>query len=176
MMAGFMSKECLDAMWQVTLHIGEMKGILIAEGANQSIEWPDDWMALPVALPTDADLQEHFDIISASLSSAVPDIASECMEVFPKFPSVKQLTANGAAEDFQFPFSGEIPDTTRSDFPPVGEYGAMKPYGYRPRPGGKATDAYQLWNQLSAAEDSIMDWVNEIFLEPSRYAMAGVPR
>ena len=172
-MPGFMSKECLAAIWQVTLHIGEIKGILGAEGTRQNVEAPENWLVKPVALPTDVGIQEDLDTISRWLAIAVPDIANECMEVFPEFPSVKQLTANGAVQDFQSPFEGETPQLESSGETITGDL-MIRPGTPIPRPGGVTTDAYQLWNQLNEAEDAIINWIDEIFLEPSRHAMARV--
>ena len=174
-MAGTMSGDCLEAIWQVTLHIGEMQGILSAEGTRQAVKAPDNWVVRPVALPTDEGIQEDFDLISQWLTIAVPDIAIECMDVIPEFPSVKQLTANGAAEDFQSPFEGETPQLLSAGETPTGDL-IVRPGPPIPRPGGVATDAYQLWNQLLEVQDAILDWINEIFLEPARYAVTGGSR
>ena len=164
-----MNSRCLNAIWEVTLHIGEMKGILAAEAASQGIyEAPPGvsglppHLTVPVALPTNEDVGSLFDIYSEHLNAGLSYIGQECMDVVPDIGSVKQLTANGLAEDFQNPFAGE---TRQFDFltETAGGIG-MQERPPTPRPGGKATDAYQLWNQLNTVEDAIMDWVNEIFL------------
>ena len=166
-MAGVMSKDCLDAIHQMSLHVGQLQGILIAEGINQSVESPDSWMAPDVALPKDAVLQDDFDAISADLALSVPEIASECMDRYPEFASVRQMSAVGAAEDFKNPFAGE---TILNEGEETNGQMTLRPGGRAPRPRGKATDAYQLWNQLHEVEDAIMEWVKELFLEPSRHA------
>jgi hypothetical protein len=163
-----MSKDCLDAIYQMSNHIGQLQGILIAEGINQSVESPDSWMAPDVALPKDAVLQDDFDTISEYLALSVPDIASACMDRYPEFASVKQMTANGMVEDFQNPFAGEtgsLEIVEESD-----ASATVRPGTITPRPGGRATDAYQLWNQLNAVQGAIMEWVKELLLEPSRHA------
>ena len=165
-----MNSKCLDAIWQVTLHIGQMQGILAAEATNQGIyEAPPGvsglppHLTVPVALPTNEDVGNLFDIYSEHLNVGLSYIGQDCMDVVPDIGSVKQLTANGLAEDFQNPFAGETQhfDFLRKD---EGLGIGMQERPPTPRPGGKATDAYQLWKQLKTVEDAIMDWVNEIFL------------
>ena len=161
-MAGVMSKDCLASIHQMSLHVGQLQGILIAEGINQSVESPDSWLAPDVALPKDAVLQDDFDVISAQLAESVPGIAESCMDRYPEFASVLQMSAVGAAEDFKNPFAGE---TILLE----GEM-ILRPGGRVPRPRGKATDAYELWTHLNQVQDAILGWVGELFPEPSRHA------
>jgi len=170
-MAGVMSKDCLDAIYQMSNHIGQLEGILIAEGINQSVESPDSWMAPDVALPKDAILQDDFDAITGYLALSVPEIAENCMDRYPEFASVLQMSAVGAAEDFKNPFAGE---TMLLEGGETNGQMTLRPGTIIPRPGGKATDAYQLWNQLNEVQGAIMEWVKELILEPSRHAK--VPR
>jgi len=170
-MAGTMSKECLAAIWEVVLHIGELQGVLGAEGTKQGVLTPEDWLQRAVALPTDEGVQHDFDLVSEWIAVDLGGISEECMDAFPKFPSAKLLAANGAAEDFQNPFAGET-QTLAPNGETTTDVLMLRPGPTIPRPGGVATDAYQLWNQLNEVQDAIMDWVNEIFLEPSRYATA----
>ena len=167
-MAGVMSKDCLASIHQMSLHVGQLQGILIAEGINQSVESPDSWLAPDVALPKDAVLQDDFDVISAQLAESVPEIAESCMDRYPEFASVLQMSAVGAAEDFKNPFAGEtilLEGEETSGLLPVTRSG-----GRVPRPRGKATDAYELWNHLNQVQDAILAWVGELFPEPSRHA------
>ena len=138
-------------------HVGQLQGILIAEGANQSVTTPDNWLQPAVALPTDQNLQDDFDVISGLLAMSVNEIAENCMENYGEFASVLQMSAVGAAEDFKNPFAGETIELAG---------------GRVPRPSGKATDAYELWNQLNEAQDYILRWVKELFPNPSRHAVS----
>ena len=167
-MPGVMSGDCLDAIHQMSLHVGQLQGILIAEGAKQSVVSPDDWTAPDVALPTDKNLQDDFDEISGWLALSVPDIAYYCMDRYPEYASVLQMSAVGAAEDFQNPFAGETIEMKGEEI--EGEF-VLRGSDQIPRPRGKATDAYELWNQLNEVQDAILKWVKELFPEPSRYAV-----
>ena len=167
-MAGVMSKDCLAAIHQMSLHVGQLQGILIAEGTNQSVESPDSWMAPDVALPKDAVLQDDFDAISAQLAESVPEIAANCLDRYPEFASVLQMSAFGAAEDFKNPFAGE---TILLEGGETDGQLTLRPGGRIPRPRGKATDAYELWNHLNEVQDTILEWVGELFPEPSRHAV-----
>ena len=168
-MAGYMNHDCLDAISQMSQHVGQLQGILIAEGANQSVTTPDNWLQPAVALPTDENLQDDFDAISAYLALSVPEIAESCMENYGEFASIMQMSAVGAAEDFKNPFAGE---TIELEGGGTGTQMPLRPGGRVPRPSGKATDAYELWNQLNEAQDYILRWVKELFPNPSRHAVS----
>jgi len=154
------TRDCLDAIWQVALHVGQLQGILIEAGSRQQVEPPEGWMAPPISLPIGDDARDEFDTVSAHLALAVSEIATGCMDYLPDIPgnpaaSHKQLNAIGEANLFENPFQRDPEQRGRQSAKP---------------------DAKQLWFEINMIQDFVMDWVDEIFLEPSRYATTGALR
>ena len=141
-MPGQMNKDCVDAIWSITKFHAYMEAMLIHEGRLQDAATPKDWLLYPLALPEDFVGKGTFDIYSEQLPRLLEDIANECQSVYPQSPPAQQLAAFGAAEDFRSPFARD-----------------------------SEQDPYELWTQLQQIEDAIMEWIDSIFLEPSRYAV-----
>ena len=112
-------------------------------------------MFAPIALPINEEIQDDFDRYSNNLALAVPEIAKGCMDYLSLSKSQKELNATHEARNFARPFQRDPESAGRHS--------------------GRVT-AQQLWFELNMISDFVMDWVDEIFLEPSRHAMAGVPR
>jgi len=146
-MAGDMNVECVSAIWSVVKLHAYMEQMLIHEGRLQDAAAPKDWQVYPLATPQEVVYRGVFDIYSEELARVLEGVAKECQAVYPESPPAEQLTAFGAVEDFKSPFARD-----------------------------SEADPYELWLQLGAIEDAVLDWIDSIFLEPSRYAMAGVPR
>ncbi len=149
-----MARECLEAIQEVFVHIGNLQGILIAEGSRQDVEMPDSWRAPAVAVPTDAGLRADFDLISEHLALEVTQIGNECIGEYlvQAPPSQNEQNAMGETNSFRSPFQR-----------PVGQRGR---HSYAPT-------AQQLWFELNMINDFVADWVNEVLTTiPYRHAVS----
>lgn len=145
-----MERDCLDKIWDVAYYIGQMTGTLIAEGTRQKTVMHENWMAPPIALPTNGDVIDDFDAASRLLMISIQEIKDYCVEG--KDSTEKQRNAIGEARLFENPFQR-----------PVGQRGR---HSYAPT-------AQQLWFELNMVGDFVMDWVDEINMsEPYRHAVS----